>query len=68
MRHWNNVNQTVRIRPEQDSAFYMPFIFEPDGSSPKSVIDTRFGENWATSFLMGAQLRLEQWGEATDGQ
>jgi uncharacterized protein len=31
MRHWNHVNRAVRVRPEQGSAFYMPFIFEPDG-------------------------------------
>jgi uncharacterized protein len=68
MRHWNSVNRAVRVRPDHDALFYMPLMFEPEGNPPDSAMDTGFGEAWASGFLMGTQIDIDEWGNALQNQ
>jgi uncharacterized protein len=68
MRHWNTVNQTVRVQPEEGAPFYIPLLFPPEGEPADNDMETGYGEDWARGFLEGVRLQDDAWDDALENQ
>lgn len=64
MRHWNSVNRTVRVKPTEGAAFFMPLLFPPEGEPADNDVETDYGEDWARGFVEGVRLQDHLWEEA----